>query len=76
MDNNKLATELLKELKTSARRWFVAFLVVLVLWFATVAGFIWYVNKPTEQTRTTVGNEDGVVNFVGGDGEISNTEGN
>ena len=48
MDNTTLATELLHELKKTSKRWFIAFLVVLALWFATIAGFIWYITLPVE----------------------------
>ena len=44
----KLATELLHEIKAQSKRWFIAFLVVLVLWFSTIGIFIWYVSLPTE----------------------------
>lgn len=49
MENEKLATELLYELKASAKRWFIAFIVVLILWFSTIAIFIWYVSLPVEE---------------------------
>lgn len=49
MDNESLATELLHELKTSAKRWFIAFLVMVGLEIATVTGFMWYISLPTEE---------------------------
>ena len=48
-EQNSLATELLHELKASAKRWFIAFLVVLGLWFATIGAFIWYISLPVEE---------------------------
>lgn len=51
MDN--LATEMLKELKANAKRWFIAFIVVLVLWFTTIGLFVWYINQPIEETTET-----------------------
>lgn len=48
-----LATELIKELRASSKRWFIAFIVVLVLWFATIGIFVWYLNQPIEETETT-----------------------
>ena len=44
-----LASEMLSELKASNRRWFIAFIVVLVLWFATIGVFIWYISLPIEE---------------------------
>ena len=43
-----LASEMLSELKASNRRWFIAFVVVLVLWFATIGAFLWYISLPVE----------------------------
>lgn len=44
-----LATELLHEIKAQSKRWFIAFVVVLILWFATIGIFIWYVSLPIEE---------------------------
>ena len=48
MEEN-LATELLKEVKAQSKRWFTAFIVVLLLWFATIGIFIWYISLPIEE---------------------------
>lgn len=55
MDNQEmnLATELMHELKAASKRWFIAFLVVLGLWFATIGGLIWYISLPVEETTST-----------------------
>lgn len=68
-----LASEILAELKASARRWFIAFLVMLGIEIATVAGFLWYISLPVDET-VQVENEDGNANYVGGDvrGVINN----
>lgn len=50
MTNDTLATEMLHELKASNRRWFIAFLIVLILWFATIGAFLWYVSLPIDET--------------------------
>ena len=79
MDNEKLATELLHEIKRSAKRWFIAFCIMVALEFATVAGFMWYITLPVdESTVTTVENEDGNANYIGGNvnGVINNGESN
>lgn len=73
----KLATELMHELKATSKRWFIAFLVVLGLWFATVGGFIWYISLPVEETTSAeVYNDGGNANYIGNDlnGEIVNGE--
>ena len=52
MDNNEnmsLATELLHEVKASAKRWFIAFIIMVVVEVLTIAGFLWYISLPTEE---------------------------
>ena len=72
-DGLTLATEILAELKASARRWFIAFLVMLGIELATIGAFLWYISLPVDET-VTVENDDGNANYVGGDvtGEINN----
>lgn len=55
MDNkeNSLATELLQELKASATRWFIAFVLMVVLEISTIGVFIWYIQLPIEESTTT-----------------------
>ena len=77
-----LATEILQELKASARRWFFAFIFMFCLEVATIGGFLWYISLPIDDV--TVENEDGNANYIGDDlngvlnnGESKkNTEGN
>lgn len=66
---NSLATEIMKELKLSARRWFVAFCIMVVLEVATVAGFMWYISLPTEESTISQGADDigGNLNQIIGD---------
>lgn len=49
MENETLATELLHEVKAQSKRWFTAFIVALILWFATIGVFIWYISLPVEE---------------------------
>lgn len=53
MDDKTLATELLHELKASARRWFIAFCIMVGVEVATIAGFLWYISLPIEEETTT-----------------------
>ena len=74
-----LASEILAELKASARRWFIAFLVMLGIELATIGGFLWYISLPTEEDTVTIENDDGNANYVGRDlngGGIYNGENN
>ena len=70
MDNPTLATEMLTELKTSNRRWFIAFLIVLILWFATIGCFLWYISLPIEDVSITQ-KADGDANHLVGIGNIN-----
>lgn len=76
-DGTTLATEILQELRASARRWFIAFLVMMGVEICTVAGFLWYISLPVDET-VTVENDDGNANYVGGNvgGGIYNGEDN
>ena len=53
MDKETLAMEILQELKAQSKRWFISFIIVLILWFATIGVFIWYINQPIEEIETT-----------------------
>lgn len=47
-----LASEILAELKASARRWFIAFLVMIGIEIATICGFLWYISLPVDDAVT------------------------
>jgi hypothetical protein len=72
------ATELLREVKTSARRWFIAFMVMVILEVATIIGFLWYISLPTSKTTDTEISQkadDGSSNqIIGGDYNVSETD--
>ena len=74
MDNLDLATELLKELKASAKRWFIAFCIMIGLELATIVGFMWYITLPVDDASIEIENEDGNANYIGEDGVIYNGE--
>lgn len=68
------ATELLQELKASSKRWFIAFIITLILWFTTITGFVVYLSLPVEETTTETvtsisqdSEDNGVNTYVGGD---------
>ena len=67
-EHTTLATELLHELKLSAKRWFIAFCVMVVLEIATIAGFMWYISLPVEEYSVDQVTERGGDNLnIGGD---------
>ncbi len=57
MENETLASEMLHEIKATSRRWFIAFLVTLCLWFATTVGFILYEYYTIPVDETTIEQE-------------------
>lgn len=79
MENEKLATELLHEVKNSATRWFYAFLIMCIIEICTIAGFLWYISLPVEEiTSTEVTQENGGDNntMIGVDYGETNSENN
>jgi len=44
-EEKTLAMEMLSELKEQSKRWFRAFLVMVVVEVLTIGGFIWYLNQ-------------------------------
>lgn len=78
MDNQRnevtLATELLHELKATSKIWFIAFCIMVVLEFATIVGFMWYISLPVDEL--TIENDDGNANYIGNDlnGDLNNGE--
>ncbi len=79
MDKETLATEMLREIKATSKRWFIAFIVTLCLWFATIVGFIWYITLPVEDTTYTQTvddiDESEITQNIGGDLDgTSNTD--
>lgn len=67
-EGTTLATEIFKELKASARRWFIAFLIMIGVEICTIAGFLWYLSLPTEEYYVDQDTDAGGDNYaVGGD---------
>lgn len=63
-ENESLATELLHELKVSAKRWFIIAIVELVIIIGIVAGFLWYISLPTEEVSYTMQDMQDIENSV------------
>lgn len=52
-EHTTLATELLHELKASAKRWFIIAIIELVILVGVIAGFLWYISLPVEEVAYT-----------------------
>ena len=62
-----LAMELLKGYSSQAHRWFIAFVIVLCMWFGTIGGFIWFLNQYNFESNTsTVITQDTGTNKITG----------
>ena len=59
MNENNLATELLHEIQASAKRWFIAFVIMFVLEVLTIFGFMWYLSLPVEVETIEVEADEG-----------------
>lgn len=68
-EGTTLATEIFQELKASARRWFIAFLVMVGVEISTVAGFLWYISLPVDEV--TIENDEGNALYVGDNNEVT-----
>lgn len=53
MNEETLATEMLKELKSNAKRWFIISMVELFIILSGIALFVWYLNTPTNEEYST-----------------------
>lgn len=60
-----LATELLKEVQISAKRWFIIAIVELLIILSMAGGFAWYLSLPIDEV--VVENDDGNAAYVGND---------
>jgi hypothetical protein len=76
MEDNTLAIELLHQVKANSRKWFIAFIIVLVMFFVSNIAWLYAWNLPAERTVTTydadsqdngnaIINESGKVNVNG-----------
>ena len=73
MEDNTLATELLHQIKSSMRKWFIAFIVVLIMFFVSNVAWLYAWTLPTETTSTTydVDSDDDGNAIINDEGEVS-----
>jgi len=76
MTDETLASELLHQIKMNARRWFIAFCIMIGIEILTIAGFLWYISLPTEEVQ--IQSDSGNANYIGRDleGGLYNGEDN
>ena len=73
MDGDNLATELLREVKATSKRWFILFIITLIMLCGTNMAWLYAWNLPSEGTTTTITSDDGSnANYIEGEGDITN----
>lgn len=68
-EDESLAMYLVKGYGKQAKNWFIAFIIVVCLWFATIGLFVWYLQLYdfSSETVTVEAEQDGNgTNIVGG----------
>lgn len=72
MEDDRLAVELLREIKSTCRRWFILFIITLIMLFGTNLMWLCAWNLPCEETVIAQDCETyGTNNFIGNDGDIN-----
>lgn len=64
MNDDRLATEILHELKKQNKRLFIALVIAIVAFFVTNGWWLQSWNEPTHETTVTQDTNDGGNNFV------------
>lgn len=71
---------MIQEFGKQNKRIFIALITVVILWFATIGGFVWYLSLYDFSTETYdfTTEDGGDANYIGNDGDIYNgaTNGN
>lgn len=76
MENQPLATELIKELQSHSKRWFIVAVSELGIIIVIVLAFLWYLTLPIDQV--SIDSKDGNATYIGRDlkGGLYNGENN
>lgn len=77
-DNNSLASEILGMLKTQLRNAHIIIVILIIALFASNMMWLYAWNLPIEETTTETVTQDGegVNNYVGNDGDVTNVTNN
>lgn len=71
-NQDSFAMELLKGYSAQAKRWFIACLVILSMWLATIGGFVWFISQYDYESYEITADGDSNANYIGEDGNIYN----
>lgn len=73
-ETNSLATELLHEVKRTSKRYFILFVITLVILFLTNALWLYAWTLPVEEVTTTVdqdSQDNGVNTYIDSEGDVN-----
>lgn len=70
-EEKTLAMEMLSELKEQSKRWFRAFLVMVVVEVLTIGGFIWYLNQYDFESSIE---QNGVYTLIDSQGNVISSD--
>lgn len=72
-ENGTLASELLREVKASAKRWFIISMVELLMLLGMGTALIWYMTLPAEEYNVKQESTQGSYNIINtGEGDVNN----
>lgn len=70
-----LAMAALRECKAQAKRWFVAWALTFILLLSVIGGIVFIVlTSDIRQSDVDLTADNGIANYIGNDGDISNGE--
>lgn len=70
-DKDVFVLELLAEIKEQSRRWFRAFLIMIVVEVLTIGGFIWYLNQYDFESSIE---QNGVYTLIDSQGNVISSD--
>ncbi len=71
ISEKSIAMELLMEIRLQTKRWMIAFFTVVILWFATIVGFVWYLNQ---YDFTSTVEQTGLYTFSDSNGNVISSD--
>lgn len=72
--DRSFAWELIANARRDSKRWFIALIVVVALWFSTIGIFVFYLYQYdfSSTTEITVDGKDGTALYQDGEGNVIN----
>lgn len=78
MEEKNLALSILNDYKTANKRFFIALIIVIIMWFLTICGFVYYISNygieeitEISEVETDSGNANACIGNNCNNGEIN-----